>query len=205
MAIEYYALDLETSGVNIKSHEVVEISLIRCKDKVQLNKYIRAEHPETASLDALAVCNKKMEDLLFGDSKEQVVDEVERFFDEDGLSPAHRCIVGHNVISFDKRFLHALWDKCGKKFPANMFLDTMQLTRLAAKQMGIVKPKVNLQAACDMFGIKKTAIHHTAKMDTRNTFFLWKKLVEDVKVDYLPLIKTFPHSSDDSEDLDVAQ
>lgn len=193
MAIEYYAVDIETTGLSTKNHEVVEISIIRCKDRVQLNKYIAAEHPETASLDALNICNKKMEDLLIGDSKEKVVAEVDEFFNQDGLTPSHRCIVGHNIISFDKKFLHALWDKCGKKFPANMFVDTMQLTRMAAKQMGIIKPKVNLQAACDLFEIKKTATHHTAKMDTRNTYFLWKKLSEELKIDYLSLIKTIPH------------
>jgi DNA polymerase III epsilon subunit-like protein len=204
MSVEYYCLDLETTGLG-KDHEVVEISVIRCRDKVQITRFIAAEHPERASLDALAICNKTMNDLKIGTSKEEAVDDVEKFLNEDGSTPAHRCIVGHNIINFDLRFLHALWTKCGRTFPANMFLDTMQMARQAAKGMGIVKPKVNLQASCDLFGIKKTATFHNSKMDTRNTFFLWKKLVEEINLDYLPMIKTLPHvvkSSEQMSDID---
>jgi len=199
--IKYYVLDCETTGLSVSQHEMVEISIIRCEDKVQMTRHIVAEFPERASLDALAITNKSLADLRVGSSKEEVVAECEEFFNQDGLTPGHRCIIAHNY-SFDQRFLHALWDKCGKKFPANMFLDTIALTKLAAKQQGIVKPKTNLQAACDLFGIKKTATHHTAKMDTRNTYFLWKKLVEEIKVDYLPLIKSVPHGVDGDEELD---
>jgi len=79
-----------------------------------------------------------------------------------------------------------------------MWLDTIPLARAAAKSQGIIKPKVNLEAACDMFGIKKTASFHNAKMDTRNTFFLWKKLTEEMNIDYISQIKSLPHSSSDS-------
>lgn len=201
--IAYYICDLETTGTSVSKHEVVEISIIRCSDKVQFTKYIIAEYPENASLDALTITRKTMKDLLVGDPKESVVEQVDKFLNEDGLSPNHRCIVGHNIIAFDKKFLHSLWDKCGKTFPANMWMDTMQLTRTAAKKMGIVKPKVNLQAACDLFNIKKTAVHHTAKMDTRNTYFLWKKLLEEADIDWLSSIKTIPHSIDRADELDL--
>jgi DNA polymerase III epsilon subunit-like protein len=191
MGIEFFAVDTETTGVT-DQHEVIEVSVIRCSDKVQITRFIFAEHPERASLDALRVTGKTLNDLKVGISKEEAVQDLEKFFESDGLTPAHRCMVAHNE-AFDRRFLHALWAKCGKTFPANMFLDTMQMARAAAKNMGLVKPKVNLEAACDLFKIKKTATFHNAKMDTRNTYFLWKKLSEEVGVDYLPMIKTAPH------------
>lgn len=190
--INYYVVDTETTGLSVANHEIVEISIIRCSDKVQITRQIIAEFPERASLDALAITKKSMADLAIGKSKEEVVEECEKFFEQDGSSVESRCIIAHNY-SFDQRFLHALWSKCGKVFPANMWADTIALTKLAAKQQGIIKPKTNLEAACDLFGIKKTATFHNAKMDTRNTFFLWKKLTEELKVDYLPLIKTIPH------------
>jgi len=207
MSIEFIAVDTETTGVT-DQHEIVEISMIRCSNKVQITKFIRAEFPERASLDALKITGKTMADLRVGISKEEAVEEIEKFLNEDGLTAAHRCMVAHNE-AFDRRFLQALWAKCGKSFPANMFLDTMQMTRSAAKNMGLVKPKVNLQAACDLFQIKKTATFHNAKMETRNTFFLWKKLSEEVGVDYLPMIKTAPHilksgTISDVDDLDLS-
>lgn len=206
MSIQYYILDTETTGTG-NQHEVIEISIIRCSDKVQITRFIKAEFPERASLDALAVNNKSLEDLKNGISKEEAIEEVEKFLNLDNSSPEFRCIVAHNA-SFDQRFLHNMWAKCGKSFPANMFLDTMQLTRLAAKKMGIIKPKVNLAAACEMFQIKKTGQLHSSKADTRATFFLWKKLTEDLNIDYIQYIKNVPHKIDDSmnniEDLDLS-
>jgi hypothetical protein len=202
MTIHYYILDSETSGLSTIQHEVVEVSIIRCSDKVQITRNIKAEHPHTASLDALAVTKKTLADLSAGEDKEKVVDEINAFFEEDKSSPKNRCIVAHNA-SFDKKFIHTLWEKCGKIFPANMWLDTIALTRLAAKQQGIIKPKVNLEAACDLFGIKKTATFHNAKMDTRNTYFLWKKLIEEMNIDYIPLIKTIPHASPEEDEMEL--
>jgi DNA polymerase III epsilon subunit-like protein len=199
--IIYYTLDCETSGLSTSQHEVLDISIIRCFDKVQITKNIKAETPHTASLDALAITKKSMSDLYLGDSKENVVNSIDAFFEEDQSSPAFRCIVGHN-IAFDRKFLHALWAKCGKSFPANLWIDTIPMVRAVAKSQGIVKPKVNLEAACDFFGIKKTATFHNAKMDARNTFFLWQKLTQELKVDYIGNIKTIPHLSEEDYNLD---
>lgn len=197
--IVYYVLDLESTGLSAKDHEVNEISIIRVKDKVQLTKQVRCEYPERASFDALKITGKTLQDLENGISKEDAVAIVEKFFNQDGLTPNFRCIVGHNVISFDKKMLFALWEKCGKEFPAHLWLDTMHLTRQFAKNAGIVKPKVNLQASCDMMQIKKVAGMHNAKSDTRNTYLLWEKLKES-DIDYLPFIKTFVHKTNSSEE-----
>lgn len=192
--ISYYSLDTETNGLSTKAHEVTEISIIRHSNRVQLTRNIICERPENSSVDALRITGKTMADLLNGLPKADVVAECNKFFNEDGLTPAHRCIVGHNIISFDKRFLHALWESVGETFPAILWLDTMQLTKHYAKQIGLVKPKVNLDAACNMLEIKKAAGMHNAKSDTRNCYLLWKALIEDKKVDYLPFIKTAAHS-----------
>ena len=58
--------------------------------------------------------------------KAEVVQRCEKFFSEDGATPAHRCIVAHNA-PFDRKFLHALWGQVGKEFPANLWLDTTSL------------------------------------------------------------------------------
>jgi DNA polymerase III epsilon subunit-like protein len=198
--IIYYVLDLETTGLSAKDHEINEISIIRVKDKVQLTKHVRCEYPERASFDALRITNKTIADLDNGISKEEAISIVEKFFQQDGLSPEFRCIIGHNIIAFDKKMLFALWEKCGKEFPAHLWMDTMHMTKQHAKNAGIVKPKVNLQASCDMLQIKKVAGMHNAKSDTRNCYLLWEKLKES-NIDYLPFIKTFAHKiNNDSEE-----
>lgn len=204
MSIKYYIIDTETTGLKANFHEMTEIGIIRCEDRVQLWRQIRCEYPERANFDALAITKKTMADLERGQEKTNVVEECEKFFAEDGLTPAHRCIVAHNA-PFDRKFLHALWGQCGKEFPADLWLCTMALTRDFAKKNGIVKPKVNLHASLDLLGVKKISEAHNAKVDSRNTYLLHRSLTEDKKVDYLPFIKTASHSlsvSSDEEGLD---
>lgn len=191
--IKYYVIDTETTGLKAGYHEITEIGIIRCQDRVQLWRQVKCIYPERANFDALAITKKTMADLERGVDHPAVVEECEKFFAEDGLTPAHRCIVAHNA-PFDRKFLHALWEQLGKEFPAHLWLDTMSLTREYAKQIGLLKPKVNLHASCDIAGIKKLSDAHNAKVDSRNTFLLHRDLVENKKVDYLPFLKTVVHT-----------
>jgi DNA polymerase-3 subunit epsilon len=214
MSLQYYVIDTETTGLKTHYHEMTEIGIIRVTDRMQVWRQIKCENPERANFDALAITKKSMADLEKGYLRSQVVAECNKFFDEDGLTPAHRCIVAHNA-PFDKKFLHALWEQVGMNFPANLWLCTMALSRDYAKKQGLMvkgapKQKVNLHAACDMVGVKKISEAHNAKVDSRNTYLLYRNLVEEKKVDYLPFIKTEVHSysvpnapgSDDDEGLD---
>ncbi len=199
--IHYYIIDTETTGLKSAHHEMTEIGIIRCTDRVQLHKKIRCEFPERASFDALKITGKTMADIVQGDAKEEAVAASNRFFEEDGQSPAARCIIAHND-SFDRRFLHALWESCGLEFPAHLWLDTIGMTKAFIKksdesQLQIVrtatgKVSTQLHACCDMLRVKKLSAAHNAKVDSRNTYLLWMKLQEE-GVDHLPLIKTVPH------------
>lgn len=205
MSLLFYIIDTETTGLKADFHECTEIGIIRVTDRMQLWKQIKCEWPERANFDALAITKKTLADLDKGDSRESVVEQCERFFNEDKATPAHRCIVAHNA-PFDRKFLHALWGQVGKTFPAHLWLDTMSLTRQFLKESGIEadrkakglkKALVNLHAACDWAGIKKLSEAHNAKVDSRNTYLLHRDLVEVKKVDYLPFIKTEVHQYQD--------
>ena len=200
--IIYYVADLETTGVSSKIHEITEVSIIRCSDRVQLTEMVRCEHPSSASYDALKLTHKTMADLLNGKSKEEVIDKIDKFLNEDGFPSNYKCIITHNT-SFDKRFFHAFYNKVNKRFPADLWLCTMQMMKAYIKQSGVKSP-AKLDNCCDLFGIKKMAGLHTAKGDTRNTYLLYKKLIDEIKFDYLPFIKNSPHltSSDENEGLD---
>jgi DNA polymerase III alpha subunit (gram-positive type) len=196
--IHYYIIDLETTGLKCGYHEVTEISIIRFDDRRQLTRNVICEFPKRASADALEITGKTISDLSFGYDKNQVVKECTEFFEKDGLTPDHRCIVGHNIIGFDKKFLFQLWQECGLHFPAHLWLDTLQMTKAYVKSNNLnegkdksEKLKTNLQAACDLLGIKKVASMHNAKADSQNTFFLQKKLMEEMN--HLLFMKTDVH------------
>lgn len=198
--IIYYCTDVESTGLSSQKHETVQISIIRCTDRHQLSKYIIAEHPETASPEALKITGKTYADLLKGDRKEDVVDFCHSFFEQDGLTPEHRCIVGHNVHRFDMRFLHTLWSKVGKEFPANLWLDTIPFTKAYAKKFGISSPGgFNLRASLDLVNIEVKHELHNALIDTQYNYRLWKKLMES-GVDYVNHMKRKPHILNGNDD-----
>lgn len=202
MALHYYVIDTETTGLKSGHHEMTEIGIIRCTDRYQLHRKIRCEYPERANFDALKITGKTMADLAYGDVRKDVVKLSNEFFAQDGQQPAGRCIVAHNA-AFDRKFLHALWESVEEEFPATLWLDTIALTGEFVKKSDINTLNVtktatgrvskNLHAACDLVGVKKLSEAHNAKVDSRNTYLLWKKLMDD-GIDYLPHIKTFPHS-----------
>ena len=204
--LKFYIIDSETNGLSKAFHEIIQLSIIRTDDRKQLSRDIKCLYPERSSIDALKVTGKTLLDLEKGHSREEVVETCNKFFNEDGLTPAHRCIVGHNIFTFDKKFLFALWESVGQQFPADLWLDTLPMTRAYAKSTGIIKPKVNLQAACDLLGIKKISKAHNAIMDSRNNYLLWQNLVEDKKMDYLQFIKTAQHiiSESEQEEIDMS-
>jgi len=215
MSILYYVIDTETTGLKAHYHEMTEIGIIRCADRVQLWRQIKCEYPERANFDALAITKKTMADLEKGASREAVVEECDKFFSEDGATSAARCIVAHNA-AFDRKFLHALWEQCGKQFPADLWIDTISLTKDFIKktdnsQLKITKTatgkvSTQLHACCDMVGIKKFSEAHNAKVDSRNTYLLFRNLIDEKQIDYLPHIKTHVHTvvppSDDGDGLD---
>lgn len=197
--MHYYIIDSETSGLSSKDHSIVEISIIRELDKVQLTKTIKCPNPEKASLDALKITGKTKSDLYKGISQLEAISICNQFISEDGASPNKRCIIAHNA-SFDRRFIHTMWEKYSEEFPADYWVDTMAIMRAYNKQLGI-KSSVKLIDSCDSLGITKVAGLHNAKSDTRNTYKLWKKLTEDLKMDYLPYIQNHAMGKTSNEDL----
>lgn len=204
MSLQYYVLDIETTGFSPDKHEITEVGIVRVKDKTQFFKHVRCDFPERASLDSLRITNKTLEDLAVGESKEDLINKVNDFLNEDGLTPQHRVIVGHNIVNFDRKFLCKLWKDYDQVFPASLWLDTMKMMKAYAKKAGLVKPKFNLQASADICGIKKMANIHNAKSDSRQTYYLFQDLVNVKKIDHLLMIEKFVQSDSSNNEFDMS-
>lgn len=187
--MEFYILDTETNGLARKNywHEITQITVIRCKDKVQFNRYIKIEYPERTSKEALIATNRTIADLDKGIKKEQAVIDLDSFLNQDELTPEHRCVIGHNV-RFDRDFCAELYNSVGKIFPAVCWLDTKDMAKDWAKKMGIVKPSLKLKSCIEMCEIKSKEEYHNAVGDTRNTYKLYNFL-KNAGIDHLPMIK----------------
>ena len=199
MAIQFYIADTETTGLNTKMHEIFEISCIRAKDRVQLSQRIKVEKPQLASYDALRITGNTVSDLSLGITKLQAINEFEEFVKEDGVESTHRCLVLHNA-SFDRKFLLSMWERFNRKFPFDLYLDTISMHKDYLRKQGIVKASSKLTDACDMLGVIKKGTSHNAKYDTRHTYLLWDKLSKTI--DFMDHIKRLPHilPGDETED-----
>lgn len=195
--LEFYVVDTETTGLLVNHHEIIELSVVRCSNKTQLSRQIKALNPKNASYDALNITGKTIQDLYKGITKQEAMTDLENFLNEDGLTSAHRCIIAHQA-SFDRRFLHALWQQFGKSFPADLWLCSLALSKRHAEALGYKKAKLKLRLpnAIELFGLQKVGTLHNAKDDSMNTFTLWQYLM-DSNVEYLDLIQRFPHNKKD--------
>jgi len=195
--LTYYIIDTETTGLKAGYHDLVEISAIRYDNKLQFTKIIKALHPENASIDALRITNKTPDDLLKGDDLEYSIRSFDRYIKSDGLEPKHRVAVGHNV-AFDIRFLHAAFAKFDLPFPMDMSYDTMAYMRKHLKKNGIPRKGTSLKLgdSIKLLNIKKLGTEesdHTAKMDTRNTYWLFDHILTKECDPIVVDIKKHPH------------
>lgn len=198
--LSYYILDTETTGLSSDIHEIVQVSVLRFADKFQTTRNVKAKHPERASPEALRITKKTINDLKFGDERSDVVKELTEFFMEDDSQTTHRCIVAHNA-SFDQRFCHAMWQREGLVFPADLWLCTKEFTRKYAKKQGLQKiaeiqgtPKLKLTLeyclkACEL---KPISGAHNAVVDTYNTLNLFQFLM-DQNIGHASVMKNNPH------------
>lgn len=202
--IQYYICDTETTGLSNKLHEITEFSFIRCQDKVCFTRDVKCDRPESASLDALRITNKTLNDLKSGLSKKEACEKIIKFLEMDNSNPAFRCIVGHN-INFDRGFLFSMFDECGLVFPANLWMDTIPMTREMYKK-GNVKSKgrLKLADACDFMQVKRIKEAHKANVDCMNTYFLWKSLMA-TNINHIDYIKTVAQKEENNNyDFDIS-
>lgn len=189
--MEFYIIDLETNGMRAGFNEVNELSIIRCSDRHQVTKFIKAEYPERSNMESLHFTGKSIQDIIQGESREDVVKFCNAFIEQDGQTPDARCFVGHSV-SFDRRFTHALWESVEKLFKADHWLDTMNLAKEWTKKIGIKPENFKLGTVLKFANIKSIPGPHQAEVDARNTYMFWKKAMDN-KVNYVTHIKHHPH------------
>jgi len=197
--LQYYILDTETTGLKAGHHDLTEISCIHYNDDpeltLQYSVLVKALNPKNANADALRITRKTFADLFHGEDLIDAIDKLDEFLNLDGLDPAHRVIVGHN-IPFDRRFLWKAYELYDKRLPADMWLDTLPLMRKHFKRIGETTKNLKLIECCDRKKIQKFGSLdqiHGAKADTQNNYALFRHM-KIVEKEVLPLhIKRLPH------------
>lgn len=175
---EFYYADTETTGLDDRIHDVIELSLIRLTTGEQKTWSLKPINTNSIATDALRVNGHKLEDLLHQtkEGKEKYLDpqkvivDVENWVLDDGVLSSNRFLIGQNV-NFDRGMLEQLWKKCNSQnsFPfGRRMLDTMIVELFLDFCQNSFQEGYSLNNLVKKYGIKNEKAH-TAAADTRAT------------------------------------
>jgi DNA polymerase III alpha subunit (gram-positive type) len=189
MNYEFYVCDVETTGLDSRRNDVIELSLYRLSEKnseaAQKTWLIRPTSFDNVEVDALRINGHKLDQIKQYPEASKVIVEVENWLAEDGATTTQRALVGQN-ISFDKDMLEQLWIKCQSKdsFPfGRRYLDTMIVEVFIdychSKTVGTNKMAegYSLSNLVKKYGVKNTKAH-TAAADTLATKEVFEQQVQ---------------------------
>lgn len=165
MINSFVALDLETTGVNAASDQIIEIGMVRVIDGKIEKEYNQLIYPGF-EIDARITNLTGITNEMVGD-KPKISEIIPEVLDFIGDLP----LLGHNII-FDYGFLKKAVINAGGTF-AKSGIDTLKIARR------ILPPdqKKNLDVLCAYFGID-AGNSHRAFDDARSAMELYFKLYE---------------------------
>jgi DNA polymerase III alpha subunit (gram-positive type) len=186
----FYVGDTETTGLDDRVNDVIEISLYRMHDDIQKTWFLKPLNPNAIDDGALRVNGHKREDLLYQTKHgrdtyletNKVLIDIENWMMDDGVPASNRIFVGHNA-SFDRSFLEQTWIKAGFKdsFPlGRKMMDTLVIELFMDICKGNMDEFYNLNTVIKKWGVKNEKAH-SASADTKATKEVFAKQIEFFK------------------------
>lgn len=168
-------LDLETTGLEVQNHEIIEIGAIRISSKFpfeieeELSIKVAPLNIEKADKKALKVngfTEEKWKDAMSLQKALKILED----FSKNGV------IAGYN-ISFDWAFLHKAYSEIGKEEPFHYHrLDVLSMAYLKFySDKSVIR--FNLSNICETLKVPR-GNKHEALEDARATYLVFKKLLE---------------------------
>lgn len=185
-----YVADVETTGLDDRVADIIELSLHRLTDDVQKTWCIKPFNTASIDSDSLRINGHKLEDLLH-QTKEgreryqdpnKVIVEIENWIMGDGVPTTQRVLAGQNV-GFDRGFLEQHWIKgqCKDSFPfGRRLIDTMQIEFFMDLCRGKMAEGYSLHNLTKKYGLKNEKAH-TAAADVKVTKEVLMKQIEAFK------------------------
>lgn len=146
---EFVVFDVETSGLNCASDEVLEIACVRLKGKEIIGSYealIQPTRPIPPEVEKIHGLNEIFL-LTNGRPSTEVIKDFLKFI-EGGI------MVGHNIREFDWIFILNHAKKFALTLPENKIIDTLELSR---KLLSL--PRYTLTEVAKSFGYEHKNAH----------------------------------------------
>lgn len=167
---DYVIFDLETTGTSCTTDEVVEISAIKVVDgkvEEEFSTLVNPQMPipywatEVNGITDAMVADSPTFDVALSDFLEFIGDMI---------------LVGHNIHTFDMKFICRDAQKYFGKTIGNDYVDTLPIARLYLPQLG----HHTLSDLADYYGISSDGAHR-ALFDCRMNQQIFERLGEEMK------------------------
>lgn len=127
---DYAVFDLETTGVSQEWDEIIEISAVRVRDHYVAEEFSTLVCPGKRIPAAATAINHITNEMVKGAPR--IGEALERFLAFVGDD----ILVGHNIHSFDMRFLHAAAKRASMPEITNDYIDTLYMARKCLPELG---------------------------------------------------------------------
>ncbi len=164
---DYTVIDLETTGFSPNSDEIIELAAVKVRsgrETARFNSLVCPQKPISRRITSITGITNKMTEN--SPAIDQIIEEYIDFIDGD-------IILGHNIVSFDRRFIENICKKLDLPPFENDALDTYYF----AKRCGLNTPDLKLTTLTAHFGILHNNAHR-ALGDCIANYQCYEKLKE---------------------------
>lgn len=167
---DYVVFDLETTGISTAYDEVVEISAVSVRAGKIVNEFSTLVNPGRPIPRAASRVNGITDEMV--KAAPCFEEALGIFLDFAG----NDVLVGHNIHTFDMKFLYRDAQRFFGEVPDNDYVDTLQLARRCLPQL----PAYKLVDLADFYGISPEGAHR-ALNDCRMNQQVFEHLGEEYR------------------------
>lgn len=182
---DYVVFDLETTGVSPYNDEVIEISAVKARKGKVVEEFSELVNPKRTIPFAASRVNNITDDMV---SNAPFFDEVLRHFLE---FVGEDVLVGHNIHSFDMKFIYRDCERYFHQLITNDYVDTLILAKRCFPEWRHRR----LGDLADYYGISTQGAHRAladCRMNQRVFELLGKEMNTEKKKTLDSNVKTCP-------------
>lgn len=127
---DYVLFDLETTGTSSNYDKVIEISAVKVQSGVIVDEFSQLVNPGRPIPFAASMVNHITDDMVAEAPEFEEILQVFMDFVGDSI------LVGHNINSFDMKFLYRDSERYLGQTVTNDYIDTLKLARLCLPDLG---------------------------------------------------------------------
>lgn len=182
---DYVLYDLETTGTSSLYDEIIEISAVKVRNGIIVDEFSQLVNPGRAIPMAASMVNNISDEMVAdAPSFAEVLPRFLSFIGEDVL-------VGHNINSFDMKFLYRDCEKYFGQTLTNDYVDTLKLAKMVFPDW----KHRRLSDLADYYGISTRGAHRAladCKMNQKVFELLAKELGGTGTLGFKPEVKLCP-------------